>query len=285
MTLDQNWFSEISEASGSAFSLRALRLLHEEKTPFQHIEIYETEKFGNLMAIDGFIMLTSRDNFVYHEMMVHPLLFGLEQPKQVVIIGGGDCGSLQQVLRHDCVEQAIQIEIDERVTRLAEQFFPELCADNQDPRAQLLFEDGIKWMQQREDNSVDAIIVDSTDPIGPAQGLFGEAFYRDCCRVLKPGGRLVQQSESPLLHERLIKSMHLAMRAAGMQEVHLLSYPLPVYPSGWWSASIACVDGSLSFAREAVAETLPFNTRYYNAAVHRAAFANPQFVKEYLAEN
>ena len=282
MSLDENWFTEICEKSGSAYSLKILRKLHEEQSDFQKIEVFETEKYGNLMVIDGFIMLSSRDNFLYHEMMTHPVLFSHAAPKRVVIIGGGDCGTLQQVLRHPQVEDAWQIEIDERVTRIAEQFFPELCADNHDSRAHLLFEDGIKWMREREDNSVDVIIIDSTDPIGPAEGLFGESFYRQCQRVLAPGGYLAQQSESPLIHDDLIKEMHHYMRKAGMQDLQLACYPQPVYPSGWWSVTLARVDAEIKFEREKDAKNLPFKTRYYNAELHKAAVVQAQFVKELL---
>ncbi len=125
-------------------------------------------------------MLTARDNFIYHEMLSHPALFSHPSPEHVVIIGGGDCGTLREVLKHDGVTRALQVEIDERVTRLAEEFFPELCASNSDPRAEFLFDDGIQWMKDADPGSVDVIIVDSTDPIGPAEGLFTEAFYRDC---------------------------------------------------------------------------------------------------------
>src|SRR5690606_27866633 len=124
----------------------------------------------------------------------HPALFTHPNPKNVAIIGGGDCGSLREALKHP-VESAIQIDIDEVVTQLSLQYFPELCESNHDPRAQLLFIDGIKWMQDAPAASLDIIIVDSTDPLGPAVGLFNEAFYRQCHRVLKKDGILVQQSE------------------------------------------------------------------------------------------
>src|SRR5690606_27420445 len=144
-------------------------------------------------VIDGCVMLTSRDNFLYHEMMSHPALFTHSNPRRVVVIGGGDCGTLREVLRHKEVEQAVQVEIDERVTRLAEQYFPELCESNHDPRAQLVFGDGIQYMKDCAPDSVDVVIVDSTDPVGPAEGLFNEAFYASCLRALRQGGLLVQQ--------------------------------------------------------------------------------------------
>ncbi|MGB5304642.1 MAG: polyamine aminopropyltransferase, partial [Gammaproteobacteria bacterium] len=209
------WFTEICEEGGSAFSMKIREKLHDEQSEYQRIEIYATEKFGNLMVIDGFVMLTARDNFIYHEMMSHPVLFTHPSPGNVVIIGGGDCGTLREVLKHGRVTHALQVEIDERVTRLAEEFFPELCVSNSDTRAEFFFGDGIRWMQEAEDGTVDVIIVDSTDPIGPAEGLFTEAFYRECHRALGDHGMLIQQSESPLYHMSIINPMRKAMQAAG----------------------------------------------------------------------
>ncbi|MCX8049988.1 MAG: polyamine aminopropyltransferase [Methylohalobius sp.] len=277
----RDWFTEIDAKDGSAFSLKIKRKLHEEQTPFQKIEIYETETFGRLMVIDGCIMLSSRDNFLYHEMMTHPVLYSHPDPRRVWIIGGGDCGSLKEVLKHPEVETAIQIEIDEQVTRLAEQYFPELCEANGDPRARFEFQDGIQWVREATPDSVEVIIVDSTDPIGPAEGLFTEAFYRNCLRCLSRAGLLVQQSESPLFHLDLIYTMRAAMKAAGFREVHTLFFPQPVYPSGWWSATIACKAGL--FPRVQDIQRQSFVTRYYNLAIHQAAFAAPDFFREAMA--
>ena len=166
MALDDTWFTEIHNADGSAFSLKINAKLHDEQTPFQRIEIYDTVHWGKLMTIDGFYMLSTRDNFLYHEMMSHPALFTHPDPKTVLIIGGGDCGTLHEVLKHQEVEQVWQVDIDEAVTRLSQIYFPELCECNGDERAQLLFADGIKWVADADDASIDIIIVDSTDPIG-----------------------------------------------------------------------------------------------------------------------
>ena len=206
-TSEQSWFTEAHESSGSSIGFRTHARLHSEQTPFQSIEIYDSTDWGKLMVIDGCMMLTTRDNFFYHEMMSHPALFTHPRAKRVVIIGGGDCGTLREVLRHEVVESAVQVEIDERVTRLAEQYFPELCEANGDPRAQLIFDDGIKYMADCEPDSLDVVIVDSTDPVGPAEGLFNAAFYSSCFKALRSGGIFVQQSESPLAHLGLIKSM------------------------------------------------------------------------------
>jgi spermidine synthase len=234
---DATWFTEICKESGSAISFEIRAKLHQEQSPFQRIEIYATTQFGNLMVIDGFVMLTTRDNFLYHEMMSHPALFTHPNPKRVVIIGGGDCGTLREVLKHPGVEHALQVDIDDRVTRLGDQYFPELCESNGDPRAELVFGDGIQWMKDAAPGSVDVIIVDSTDPIGPAEGLFTEAFFRDCHRALGEHGVMVQQSESPLLHyQSIIQPLHRAMGAAG--------FSLAIHPAGgpllWRESTGSC---------------------------------------------
>jgi spermidine synthase len=281
--LEEGWFTEVYTPGGTAFSLKVTGRLHEERSPYQRIEVYATETFGKLMVIDGCVMLTDRDNFLYHEMMSHPALYTHPRPRRVVIIGGGDCGTLREVLRHPGVERAVQVEIDERVTRLAERFFPELCEANGDPRAELRFEDGLAYMNAAEPDSVDVVIVDSTDPVGPAEGLFQEPFYRDCLRALGEGGVLVQQSESPLLHlDSIIAPLHRAMRAAGFADTRTLHFPQPVYPSGWWSATLARRGLALDGFREADARAAPFPTRYYSPEVHRAALALPPFMARAL---
>jgi len=278
-----DWFTEYDEGGGSAFSLRLRAKVHEEETPFQKIAIYATTDYGHLMVIDGCTMLSDRDNFIYHEMLAHPALFSHRAPRRVAIIGGGDCGTLREVLRHRSINEAVQVEIDERVTRLAEQYFPELTAANKDPRARLRFEDGIAWVRAAPPERLDLIIVDSTDPVGPAEGLFSAPFYADCLQALGPGGLLVQQTESPLYHRELLGATRRAMCEAGFAAVKTLLFPLPIYPSGWWSATVACKDGPVDGFREGEVRERPFATRYYNAEVHRAAFAVPEFLRSVLA--
>ncbi len=283
MALDKNWFSEIEHRTGSAFSLKISQKLHDEKSPFQHIEVYATEGFGNLLVIDGFIMLTERDNFLYHEMLAHPVLFAHPDPKRVLIIGGGDCGTLREVLKHPTVESATQVDIDEAVTRTAERFFPQLCEANDDPRAKLHFADGIAWVKNAAENSYDVIIVDSTDPVGPAQGLFTRSFFQDCRRALSEQGLLVQQSESPLFHlKSIFVPMHRAMLDAGFSQVKSLYFPQCVYPSGWWTATMAGKINSPIQFRETDARNKTFTTRYYNVDIHHAALAMPEFVRQTL---
>lgn len=279
MTLDDNWFTEIAADTGTAFSLEIGDKVHEEQSAYQKIEVYETATFGRLLIIDGCVMLSQRDNFLYHEMMTHPALFSHPHPADVLIIGGGDCGTLQEVLRHDSVRSATQVEIDERVTRVSERWFPELCEANGDPRARIVFDDGIKWVEDAEAESLDVIIVDSTDPVGPAEGLFRRPFYQNCLKCLRPGGILVQQSESPLLHVAIIRSMRREMRAAGFDGLLTINFPQCVYPSGWWSATLAGRKNALSNIREQDILDKPFPTRYYNLGIHRAAAAQPEFFR------
>ncbi len=283
MTIDNNWYTEEWAGQGAAISLRLKDKVHDERSPYQRIEIYETETFGTLMTLDGLVMVTDRDNFIYHEMLAHPALFIHPHPQRVLIIGGGDCGTLREVLKHPTVAHAKQVELDERVTRVAEKFFPELCASNHDPRARLHFADGIEWVAKAAPESYDLILVDSTDPVGPAAGLFSEGFYRNCLKALKPHGIVAGQSESPLFHAELIRVMRERLRAAGFADLATLGFPQCTYPSGWWSVTLGGRDGALAHMREPAINGRDFPTRYYNLAIHHAALALPEFLRQALA--
>jgi len=282
--LEGAWFTERAEEDGSAFSLKITDKLHEEQSPFQRIEVYATSHYGNLMVIDGCTMVSTLDNFLYHEMMSHPVLFTHPAPKKVAIIGGGDCGTLREVLKHPEVERATQIDIDERVTRVSEMFFPELCESNDDPRAELLFIDGIQWMKDADPGSLDVIIVDSTDPVGPGEVLFTPDFFAACYRALGQAGMMVQQSESPLIHMKILRRMYSHMEGAGFDDVRTLFFPQPIYPTGWWSATMASKGGNIEGFREEDVDSRAFATRYYNSDVHRGAMAVPEFFKTGIRE-
>ena len=274
--LDENNRDTISPA------LHYKRHCHSEKTPFCQVDIYETTDFGYVLMIDGCFMLSSREHFLYHEPMVHPALFTHTNPQTIAIIGGGDCGCLSEVLKHKSVTDVTQIEIDRRITELSLEYFPELCKNNNDTRANLLFDDGIAWMKNRAPASLDVIIVDSTDPVGPAAGLFSTAFYQDCFNALKSGGILVQQSESPLIHMPLLKSMRGAMQQADFSTLQTLSFPYPCYPSGWWSCTLAGKGCDLQAVRSDDIVNKNFATEYYNLEIHQALKALPPFVLKAL---
>lgn len=282
-SLDSGWFTEVFDSQGSAFSLKVTGKLHDVQSDYQHLEVYATETFGNLMVLDGCVMLTDRDNFLYHEMIAHPALFTHADPKRVVIIGGGDCGTLREVLRHPGVERVTQIDIDEEVTRAAERFFPALTESNDDPRAELAFIDGVRWVDEAEAESVDVLIIDSTDPVGPAEGLFTTDFLRRCHRLLRSGGVMVQQSESPLYHSgSIIHSLRRDMREAGFDSVATLPFPQPVYPSGWWSVTLAGKGREVNDFREQDAREAGLPLDYYTADIHRGGLALPPFMRRAL---
>ncbi len=267
------WFTEPCMEAGVAVSWTVEKHLAHEVTDYQTIDVYQTGHWGHLMVIDGFVMLTSRDNFLYHEMLTHPALFSHGSPGRVVIVGGGDCGTLREVLAHAQVQHCTQVEIDEQVTRLSEKFFPELCERNDDARAELVFDDGLAYVRQLAPGSVDVIIVDSTDPIGPAEGLFGPDFVADCFAALSDGGIMVQQSESPLIHQKLIAGIRANMQKAGFETIRTLGFPQPCYPSGWWSATQARKGGELEPVDPARFEASGITTRYFNPGVHAGALA------------
>ena len=275
------WVYETVEEMGARFGIRVTEKLLDEHTPYQHLEVWRTEHWGNLMLLDGVIMLSSLENYLYHEMMAHPALQSHAAPKNVVIIGGGDCGTLTEVLKHGEVESVVQIDIDEAVTRASERFFPELTARNDDPRVSLRFEDGVAWMRKAPSESVDVIIVDSTDPIGPGTGLFGPDFLADCHRVLREDGIMVGQSESPFYHMPLMIDYHRAMAAAGFAERRSLLFPQPVYPGGSITGTLARKAASLDEIRPLAAG---IDTRYYSTALHRGLLATPPFMREALGD-
>lgn len=225
-------------------------------------------------------MLTEKDNFIYHEMMAHPALFSHPSPNQVAIIGGGDCGTLKEALKHKEVERVIQVEIDQRVTALCQTYFPQLCESNNDPRAEFFFGDGIEWVKNCTKESLDLVIIDSTDPVGPAAGLFSREFYDACFRALKPGGVFVQQSESPLYHSQtIIQQMKSDLLGCGFENTQTRLFPQPVYPSGWWSCTACFKNSTRQLNDHSMKRQKLFATQYYNAQIHHASQALPEFMR------
>lgn len=266
----KNYFYEISDGK-PGFMIEIVKCLAMVESQFQMVEVFQTNGYGNLMTLDGCTMVSTFENHFYHEMISHPAIFSHPNPKDVCIIGGGDCGTLKEVLKHKSIKSVVQVDIDKIVTDMSLLFFPELCSSNDDPRATLLFDDGIKWMQDAPDASMDIIIVDSTDPAGPALGLFNESFYKNCFRVLRDDGIIVQQSESPLIHLDLQNEIRAIMTTSGFKEIIMSVFPQSIYPSGWWSVTMA-TKSDYRYQDELVINK-DFETRYYNADIHIAAQA------------
>jgi spermidine synthase len=261
------------------------RTLFSGESDFQQIDIVETEGFGKMLFNDSIAMISERDEFVYHEMISHVPLFIHPGVKRALVIGGGDGGTVREILRHPCVEHCRLVEIDPLVVEGCKKHIPLTAAALSDPRAEVTIADGVAYVAET-DERYDLVIIDSTDPIGPATPLFGEGFYSNVRRVLNPGGIVVSQAESPFYEaERQLSMMRILSKQ--FDRVHLYNYTNLTYPGGLWSFTFA-VDGDLcpigDFDAKRVSESgLTF--RYYNAALHRAAFALPEFQRAALQEH
>lgn len=257
--------------------------LYSETSRYQKIDIVATPEFGKVMLLDGVLMVTEKDEFVYHEMLAHPSLFTHPKPERVLIIGGGDCGTLTRVLQHPEVKEVVQVELDEMVTRVAKDYFPQLTACIDDPRAKLIFDDGIAYLKECEER-FDVILIDSTDPVGAAEGLFRKSFFADCHRALKEDGILCLQSESPWIDSlrpvisivnRDLKTLFPIVRA--------YSAAIQTYQAGLWLFQMASKQyDPLDPSLRAKIEGFASSTRYYDADLHYGAFTLPRFVKELL---
>lgn len=258
-------------------------LLHTETSLYQKIEIVQTPAFGKVMLLDGVLMVTEADEFVYHESLAHPALFSHPAPSSVLIIGGGDCGTMSRVLQHPSVTRVLQVELDEMVTRVSRQFFPRLTAATADPRAELIFADGIKYVQETEE-TFDVILIDSTDPVGAAEGLFRKPFFADCRNALRPDGILCLQSESPWIEELrpIIRTVNQDLKAL-FPIVHAYSAAIQTYQAGLWLFQLASLQHDPLGPEPGVritAASLP--CRYYHRDLHYSSFVLPAFVRDLL---
>lgn len=270
------WFTEYQTDSLS-LGVRINDVLVSETTEYQDMLIVETAVYGRLLALDGAVQTTDRDEFVYHEMITHVPLFMLDAPKKVAVIGGGDGGAIREILKHPSVEEAHLVEIDGRVIDVARQYFPEISSALSHPKAYVDVTDGIQWVKQAR--GYDVIIVDSTDPVGPAEGLFQADFYQSIARALGDGGILVAQAESPFLHQALIRQMVSGMRTA-FGAVNLYLAAIPTYPSGLWSFLMASQKPLRPSSR---CDSAAISTRYWTPQIQRSAFVLPRFVEELMA--
>lgn len=282
--MQHNWHTDFhSPTRGLGFEIK--EKLHSESSKYQSIEIIESEDFGRVMLLDGVFMVGSKDEFVYHEMLSQPSLFTHPAPHKVLIIGGGDCGTLRRVLMHPNVKEVIQVEIDEMVTRVAKEYFPQLTACTNDPRAKLIFGDGIEYMRSNP-GGFDLILVDSTDPVGPAAGLFRKEFFADCHKALKADGILCIQSESPWIEPLLDLIVEVNQDLKSLfPMVHPYTAAIQTYQAGLWLFQMASkvydpTDPNVSLR----IPDFENGFDYYNAEIHRAAFALPQFVKRRLKQ-
>jgi spermidine synthase len=252
------------------------------RSEYQRVDVVETAGFGRMLFNDGLAMVSERDEFVYHEMIGHVPLFVHPDPRRVLVIGGGDGGTVREVIRHRSVEHCRLVEIDALVVEACRKELPWTASALDDPRVAVTIGDGVRFVATT-DERYDLVLVDSTDPVGPARALFGEEFYANVRRVLRDGGLVVSQAESPFFDIEQQRSL-LGILGGRFERVHIYNYANITYPGGLWSFSYAAA-GDLcplrSFDPARVARSgLAF--RYYDAAVHRAAFALPVFQAEAL---
>jgi len=278
------WYSEF-HTDDVKFSIKVNEHILTEQTKFQRIDFFRSETFGTFFTIDGLMMVTEKDEFAYHDMICHPAFATNPEIKNVLIIGGGDGGTAREVSRYSTVEKIDMVEIDERVVRLCQQYLPQTsCVLEKDKRINLYFEDGVAFVSNASDESYDLILVDSTDPVGPGEGLFSKDFYQNCYRILNNDGILVNQHESPYYssYAREMKRSHQKLKST-FPIAKVYEFHMPTYPSGHW------LFGFASKSLDPIEDFKPgewkkfnLNTKYYNTELHKASFALPTYVKELL---
>ncbi|MBC3898619.1 polyamine aminopropyltransferase [Acetobacterium malicum] len=278
------WFSE-KHTPSVKFSIQVDRQLYCGQSEFQRIDIFDSKEFGRFLTLDGFMMLTEKDEFIYHEMMVHIPMAVHPTAKKVLIIGGGDGGAIRELVRYPLVEHIDLVEIDELVVEVCKKHLPQTACCFNDERVTIHFQDGLKFIRRCE-NEYDLIIVDSTDPFGPGEGLFTKEFYGNCYKALKEDGIMVNQHESAFYlddavamqraHKRIVESFPISR----VYQAHI-----PTYPSGHWLFGFASKKYHPIEDLKAVKwNAMGFKTRYYNTQLHVGAFALPNYVEELLKD-
>jgi len=272
------WFTEF-QTKNVGITLKTTRTLYHEQSEFQDIAIIDTVEFGRMLALDGLVQTTVRDEYIYHEMIAHVPLFTHPAPRRVLVVGGGDGGTIREVVKHPVLEEAVMVEIDGKVVEACRQFLPETSSSLSDPRVVLKIDDGIRHVKESE-TCYDVIIIDSSEPIGPGAGLFTRDFYQSVYRALKDDGLMVAQTESPFFNADLIRDVYRSMRDV-FPIARVYMAPVPTYPGGLWTFTI----GSKKYdpvAPPRVDAPLPA-TRYYNREVHAGSFMLPKLVADLLA--
>jgi len=263
------WYSEM-HTQNIGLRFRIKEEIEHVHSKYQDIHLFDTYDYGKLLVIDGTVQMTERDEFIYHEMIVHPPLLTHRNPRRVLIIGGGDGGAAREVLKHG-VDEVHLVEIDEEVVKLAKKYLPIVASSYENPKLHLHIEDGMEFVKNNK--NFDVIIIDSTDPVGPAEGLFSEDFYNNMKKALADGGIISQQCGTPFYHpEEVCKVKSILSRIFEYVKVYL-AY-IPTYPSGMWSFIMAS-DEEIKLRRK-----LRFKTKYFNEDIYHSSMVLPNFIKE-----
>jgi spermidine synthase len=274
------WYSELHNGQ-SGFTVKVERIIESNESEFQRIDILDTKDFGKMLALYGSLMVCDNDNNAYNEMLAHVPLFVHPAPRNVLIIGGGDCGTLTEVMRHPEVASCVMCEIDKMVIETARKHFPYLTKGLDDPRATVVYQDGKSFIRDSKDR-FDVILLDLSDPVGPAADLFQKAFHQQAFERLNDDGIMVAQSESPFYNKETVSAIFRNLREI-FPIVKMYTCYMPIYPSGIWSFAFCSkkYDPVADFDEKRYTK-LNLTTRYYNAETHRGAFMLPEFIKKLL---
>jgi spermidine synthase len=285
---DKRWIPEtLFDALGFRMTYAAERVLYETRTDHQHLVLFEHKQFGKVLMLDGATQVTSRDEFIYHEMMTHVPILAHGRAREVLVVGGGDCGIAEEVLKHKAVTRLTQVEIDASVVEFSKEHFPEFAGPVlSDHRFDLIIDDGMNYVATT-DRRFDVIIVDSTDPHGPGQVLFTERFYAACKHCMTPNGVMVTQNGVPFLQpDELVASLGHFRKLFADGGCYVAAIPTYVgghMAMGWATDDPGLRDTSVETLAERYAAAGHFATRYWTPEVHKAAFALPRFIAEQVA--
>lgn len=278
------WYTE-NHSENVKFSIKIKEHLHHYKSPYQEIDFFASVEFGTLFTLDGLIMVTEKDEFIYHDMISHVPMAVNPNIKSVLVIGGGDGGTVRELTRYEVIERIDLVEIDEMVIKACQQFLPLTSSKLNDNRVKIIIEDGVAFMQKQE-AEYDLIIIDSTDPIGPGEGLFTKSFYKNCYKALKEDGILINQHESPYydLDKKNMNRAHNRIKDT-FEIAEVYQFHMPTYPSGHWLFGFASKKyHPIKDLNRAAWLKNQLETKYYNLDLHIGAFALPTYVKNALKE-
>lgn len=273
----QLWFTE-EQTPNVRFSCKTYKTLHREKSKYQDIAVLETLQFGKMLVLDGTVQTTQHDEFVYHEMLVHVPMFTHQNPEKVLVIGGGDGGSVKEILKHPGVKKVVLVEIDDRVVEVSKKYLPEISHGLDDNKVEVVITDGIEYVKKKK-AFFDVILIDSTDPVGPAVGLFSKAFYKSVYDCLTQDGIMCAQTESPFFNASLIKQVTKDIKSV-FPISHLYLASIPTYPSGLWSFTI----GSKKYSPLNInwKDKTQIESKYYTRKLHESSFVLPNFTKKLI---
>ncbi len=278
------WYTE-EHTSDVRFSIKVDKHIYTNKSEFQQIDVFESKEFGKFFTLDGLMMVTEKDEFIYHDMIVHVAMATNPNIKNVLVIGAGDGGTIRELTRYNTIEKIDFVEIDKEVVDISIKYFPITASKLDDKRVHAYYEDGLKFVRQTEEK-YDLIIVDSTDPFGPGEGLFTAEFYGNCHRALSDDGILINQHESPYYEayannmKRAHKRIKDIFEVAKVYQAHI-----PTYPSGHWLFGFASKKfNPITDLKAKEWNALGLKTRYYNTDLHVGCFALPNYVKEMLED-